>query len=306
MPTLANDLVQFLMHLFGDAQATRDFLEDPERVLADHGLGHVSPADVDAAMPVVLDYAPISVNASLDRDDHTGSNVAGSGHPGWSGPVAAAGSGSDGGAGGPGGFAGFGGAHDQDHTYAVQQLHQVVNHYSYTAGASIVDDRHALTDQSVSQNIWADGDVEQWFDNAAVVAPGDQSAAAGDAADPGGSHSVTDTYNTDLALDVDDALNDDSGTWDSPDHSVMAEADLVEADNPVDEDYSTGNPVPVADSFNQEDSFQDDPGTGVLADNALAADSHFEFNDDASSHTDAGADSHPAIDDSAVDDSTAL
>ena len=68
MPTLANDLVQFLMSLFGNQQAAQEFLDDPERALDDAGLGGVCSADVDAAMPVMLDFAPITVNASsFDR-----------------------------------------------------------------------------------------------------------------------------------------------------------------------------------------------------------------------------------------------
>jgi hypothetical protein len=93
-------------------------------------------------MPVVLDYAPISVNASrFDQHDNSGGNDSSTGHAGsvWA-PA-------------PGG---------DDHGQAVEQLHQVVANYSYL---STVNDPATITDQSVSQNIWADGDVEQWFDN---------------------------------------------------------------------------------------------------------------------------------------------
>ena len=40
-----------------------------------------------------------------------------------------------------------------------------------------VDNRQTNLDQSVNQNIWADGDVEQWFDNDSVVASGDRAVA---------------------------------------------------------------------------------------------------------------------------------
>ena len=33
MPTLANELVQFLMSLFGNQQAAEEFLDDPEQAL---------------------------------------------------------------------------------------------------------------------------------------------------------------------------------------------------------------------------------------------------------------------------------
>ena len=86
MPTLANELVQFLMSLFGNQQAAQEFLDDPEKALDDAGLGHVCSADVDAAMPVVLDYAPITLNhSSFDREYNTGGNGAATGHNGGGG-----------------------------------------------------------------------------------------------------------------------------------------------------------------------------------------------------------------------------
>ena len=81
--TVAKEVVQFLMGIFGDRQAAQGFLDDPEGVLEKHGLAGVSSADVDAAMPVVLDYAPLSVTASAsDRDFNSG---AGTGHAGGGG-----------------------------------------------------------------------------------------------------------------------------------------------------------------------------------------------------------------------------
>ena len=124
--TLANDLVQFLMSLFGDRQAAQEFLDDPERVLEDHGLGGVCSADVDAAMPVVLDYAPITVNASrFDREYSTGGNSADTGHNGGGGGAVTP----------PPAGGDNGGHHDHDHDdhgHAIQQLHHIVNNYSYT------------------------------------------------------------------------------------------------------------------------------------------------------------------------------
>ncbi|WP_205754613.1 IniB N-terminal domain-containing protein [Pseudarthrobacter sp. NamB4] len=135
--TVAKDVVQFLMNIFGDRQAAQEFLDNPEGVLRDHGLGGLSSADVDAAMPVVLDYAPVNVNAStFDKVLNTG------------------------------GSSGGGGPHD-DHGHAVEQLAQVVANYSYPSTA---DDRAAVLDQPPAHNIWAEGDVEQWFDNDAVFA----------------------------------------------------------------------------------------------------------------------------------------
>ncbi|TLM84625.1 IniB N-terminal domain-containing protein [Pseudarthrobacter sp. NamE5] len=132
--TVAKDIVQFLMNMFADRHAAQEFLDNPEGVLKDHGLGGLSSADVDAAMPVVLDYAPLSVNApTFGRGLDASATSAG-------------------------------GAHD-DHGQAVEQLAQVVAKHSYP---SAPDDRPPVTDQSPAHNIWADGDVEQWFDNDAA------------------------------------------------------------------------------------------------------------------------------------------
>ena len=153
--TVAKEVVQFLMGIFGDRQAAQGFLDDPEGVLEKHGLAGVSSADVDAAMPVVLDYAPLSVTASAsDRDFNSG---AGTGHAGGGGSPLPA------------------GGHD-DHGQAVEQLTHVVANYSYS---STPDDRGALPDQSPALNIWADGDVEQWFENDSVPEFGDPAISAG-------------------------------------------------------------------------------------------------------------------------------
>jgi hypothetical protein len=189
--TIASDLVRFLMQLFGDRQATQEFLENPERVLEDHGLGGVCSADVDAAMPVVLDYAPVTVNASrFDREYNTGGT----------GPVTINTGGGIAYTPPPPAVSGDGGGHhgDEDHSHAVQQLQRIVNNYSYT---STVDDRDSTTDLSVNQNIWADGDVEQWFDNDYVVASGDRAIAAGDDADIDDSNNVEDSYDRDESTD---------------------------------------------------------------------------------------------------------
>jgi len=159
MPTLANALVQFLMSLFGNPRAAQAFLEDPEQALQDAGLGHVSSVDVDAAMPVVLDYAPITLYVTSFERAYNAAGTGGSNLPLV--------------------FGSHGGGPHDDHAHAVQQLHHVVNNYSYTA---TVEDRATLTDQSINQNIWAEGDVEQWFDTPSVVPPGNGAVAPADEA----------------------------------------------------------------------------------------------------------------------------
>ena len=305
MPTLASDLVQFLMQLFGNREAIQEFLDDPERALAEHGLGNVGSADVDAAMPVVLDYAPITVNASsFEREHNTG------GHNAWPGPVGSGQLGySQSGTGQAGSTAAHGGSaatihagvqgpgqdgtnndHD-DHAHAVQQLHHVVNHFSYTSSTTILDDRDTITNQSVNQNIWAHGDVEQWFDHDAVVAAGDRAVAGGgdtsvrdsntirdsyntdhsadnstdNSIHAGGGVSigneetaVSDSFNTDVGLDVNDSFNDNSDHSDYTDHSshsvsTATELDVRDSFND-NSDNSTHNAAEVEDSFNPDHS----------------------------------------------------
>lgn len=55
----------------------------------------------------------------------------------------------------------------------IRELRDVVNNNSFVTNNS------TLVDQSVNQNIWAEGDVMQLFDNEAVLATGEGSTAAG-------------------------------------------------------------------------------------------------------------------------------
>ncbi|PFG38736.1 hypothetical protein ATJ97_1222 [Georgenia soli] len=182
MTTIANMLLEFLMKLLRDPEAAAAFRSDPDKALEAAGLGGVCTDDVEAVMPVIFDYAPVRVDSSFDRDYGTGGNdaaIGGSfprpGHdrPGHDRPDV------------PGHDDADHPRYDDDHAHAVQQLSYVVNDYSYT---SWVDDRDTVTDQSVNQNIWADGDVVQLFDNDAVIASGDHAVAAGDDAHVDNSH----------------------------------------------------------------------------------------------------------------------
>ncbi|MFP5311770.1 MAG: IniB N-terminal domain-containing protein [Actinomycetes bacterium] len=270
MPTLANDLVQFLMHLFGNREAIQEFLADPERALEQHGLGNVCSADVDAAMPVVLDYAPITVNASsLERANNTGGNTA------WAGPGTAPASQAVNAplvpAGGhPPGHGGTDYDHE-DHAHAVQQLHHVVNHFSYTTNTTLIDDRDTITDQSVNQNIWAHGDVEQWFDNDSVVASGDRAVSAGDDAGVRDANNVTDSYNTDHSTD------------NSTDNSVHAggDASIGNTDTRVSDSFNTDVALDMDESFNDNSDYSDHSTSSDMD-----VDSHDSFNDysDSSTH----------------------
>ncbi|MCK6079004.1 IniB N-terminal domain-containing protein [Microbacterium sp. EYE_5] len=58
-------------------------------------------------------------------------------------------------------------------TQVIQQLHELITNTSYVTNNSTV------LDQSVNQNLWAEGDILQIFDNEAIVASGQGSTAAG-------------------------------------------------------------------------------------------------------------------------------
>ena len=84
MPTLASSLLEFIMNLLRDPRAAAEFQADPETALAEAGLGDVCSDDVDAIMPVILDYAPVDASSSFDREYNTGGNHSGGDTGDWS------------------------------------------------------------------------------------------------------------------------------------------------------------------------------------------------------------------------------
>lgn len=100
----------------------------------------------------------------------------------------------------------------------IRELQQVADNHTYITNNS------TLVDQSVNQNIWAGGDVMQLFDNEAIVASGEGSAAAGGHIihDSSTDSSTTITAGNDAYVDSDvdvsqvtDSYNDDSSTTDN-------------------------------------------------------------------------------------------
>ena len=68
-------LLEFLLNLLRDPEAAAEFRADPEAVLESAGLSEVTPDDVDACMPVVLDYAPVDYAPVIgDREYNAGGN----------------------------------------------------------------------------------------------------------------------------------------------------------------------------------------------------------------------------------------
>lgn len=267
MTTTANALLEFLMQLLRDPDAAEKFREDPDGELHRAGLDDVRTDDVDAVLPVVLDYAPMRVDTSFHRGPDTGGVWGGSGR--WERQLDGGRSrdhadrGDDG--------SGWGGqGRDDDHSHAVTQLTHIVNNYAYTAS---VDDRDTTTDPSAHQNVWADGDVLQWFDNDAIVASGDRALAAGgdvDSSTDSSTHadardSTVDVGTTDL--DIEDSFDDDQpadgsdrpadvtadSSNDVSDHSADADLDLTDASS----DQSTDVDLDLEDSFTQDDDGAD-------------------------------------------------
>ncbi len=90
-----------------------------------------------------------------------------------------------------------------------------------------IDNRATIVDQSVNQNIWANGDVNQIFDQEAIVNSGDNGAAAGDDAEVDNSNDTTTVGdvsigNEDTTTNIDGSFNDNSTNTDT---AVDAEAD---------------------------------------------------------------------------------
>ena len=143
-----------------------------------------------------------------------------------------------------------------------------------------IDNRATIVDQSVNQNIWAHGDVNQLFDQEAIINSGDHGASAGHDATVDDSDTdvtvgdvsigndettttITDSFddestNTETDVDVDGSFNSDAGdsapagaaaveAADSLDEAADA-ADAVEAveapapaEAPVEESYDTAD-----------------------------------------------------------------
>ena len=154
MANITTALLDFLMGLLKSPEAGAAFAADPDAALQNAGLQGICAADVDAVLPVALDFSPVG-----NREYDTGGNdsSAGGGGGGWLGGAGGGGGGGGGwGGGGHNGDGDHGGDHhgggkrdwDDDHgdyAAAKAKLVSVVNNYSY------VDDRDVINDQSVNQ-----------------------------------------------------------------------------------------------------------------------------------------------------------
>jgi len=137
----------------------------------------------------------------------------------------------------------------------VREIKTLTNHVT-------IDNRSTIIDQSVNQNIWTEGgDVTQVFDNEAVVASGDGSAAAGD--DASVDDSETDIETGDIAIgnettdvDIEGSFNDESTTTETT-------TDIEAEESFNDESTNTDVAVEVDDSFNYEEETSVDTDVSV-------------------------------------------
>ncbi|WP_261165285.1 IniB N-terminal domain-containing protein [Microbacterium sp. Marseille-Q6965] len=192
LATMADALIEFILSLLRDPTAAAEFEEDPQGTLAARGLNNASPADVCAVAPVIAER-PAVVAVHHDHDHGVAPKPAPKPAP------------------------------EPDPDPVVREVKNIMQNFSW------VDDRDTVVDQSVNQNIWADGDVTQVFDQEAVVASGDESMAAGD--DATVDNTVDQSTNIDAGGDVnvgndtevvavDDSYNEDTDTSTETDNST--------------------------------------------------------------------------------------
>ncbi|MET0135936.1 MAG: IniB N-terminal domain-containing protein [Kibdelosporangium sp.] len=145
----AESLLDFILSLLRDPQAQQEFRDDPSGTLERNGFQGLCGQDVADALPLVIDDSRVS---SYEIGN---SNVAV--HPVVPPPPS------------PHPMPGETGMDT-----VIRQFDYITNTYVYT------DSHNTVLDNSVNQNIWADGDVWQMFDNDPLIASGEGSVAAGD------------------------------------------------------------------------------------------------------------------------------
>ncbi|MBV8539837.1 MAG: IniB N-terminal domain-containing protein [Pseudonocardiales bacterium] len=155
--TMTQSLLDFILNLLRDSDAKTAFVADPQKALADAGLGEVCSEDVSDAMSYVAEYHPVTFVG--DRDYNLG-NTNISQHITSDRPDH---------------------GHGPDHNYGpdphatpVQQLEYITANYSYT------DSHDTVIDKSVNQSIWNEGTLDQRFDDHSVTATDHSVAAGGD------------------------------------------------------------------------------------------------------------------------------
>lgn len=127
-----------------------------------------------------------------------------------------------------------------------------------------IDNRATIVDQSVNQNIWANGDVNQIFDQEANVASGDHSTAAGE--DATVDNSETDVTVGDVAIGNDETNVDITDSFDDESTNTDTDVTVVADESFNDESTNVETDVAVDDSFNDVDVVETE--TSYEADNS--------------------------------------
>lgn len=243
LATIADALIEFILSLLRDPEAAAKFADDPDASLSRAGLQDVCAADVRSVMPVIAEHPQVIVKTAAPLVAPKPAPSPSPSQPSH---------------------------RDPD---VIQHINHVANNFQF-------DNRSTIVDQSVNQNIWAEGDVTQIFDQEAVMAVGDNSVAAG--RDAAVDTSTTDITagdiaigNTDAAFDIDDSFNDSSTNVD------------LDQDAEVDRSFNDSSTdivakIRVKDSGNVEVTETETTDVSVV-NSATAADSYDEVSDAASS-----------------------
>lgn len=224
LATIADALIEFILSLLRDPRALAEFEAEPEQTLARQGLSSVCVDDVRSVVPVVVErpeVTPIVVKAPAPVIQPVVSVT----------PTP-----------------------PQSQSPVVKEIVNVANNFH-------IDNRSTIVDQSVNQNIWAQGDVTQIFDQEAVLAMGDNSIAVGDNALI--DHSKTDVTVGDVAIGN---TNTDVVITDSfNDHSTDADLTGTSVTEPL-----TDQPSNVTVAAVVSDSFQAAASAIATVDSAVA------------------------------------
>ena len=310
MANITTALLDFLMGLLKSPQAGAEFAADPDTALQNAGLQGICAADVDAVLPVALDFSPVG-----NREYDTGGNsIGGNATSGITGgrratPVAAAAVAAAGAAaavagGGGGGSWAAAATRTADYAAAKAKLLSVVNNYSY------IDDRDVVNDQSTNTAIWAEDSivaVNNEVENTATnVGDGSIVATTGGTIIAGNTEydlevDIEDSFNEETEVEIEDSFNDNSDNSTNTavivkdsfndDHSTEVDIEDSFQDNSVEiedsfQDNSTE--VDVEDSFNEtdtdvevdiEDSFNEDNSTDNSTDVDVEIEDSFQAND---------------------------
>ncbi|HHW84486.1 MAG TPA: hypothetical protein GX743_11870 [Actinomycetales bacterium] len=212
LATIADALIEFILSLLRDPAAAAEFEEDPEAVLAEAGLEDICAADVRAVAPVVVDRPEViirEVPVPVYQEPPPPPPAPVTPTPVRPDPV-------------------------PQKPPPPPEIREIVREISSVTNNFQIDSRSTIIDQSVNQNIWAEGDVTQVFDQEAIAAVGDGAIAAGEDVVVDASETdvevgdigigntqtettVTDSYNdksttTEVVGEVADSHNDSSTT----------------------------------------------------------------------------------------------